>query len=176
MTDANGQVKEFRAADATDRAIRSRHARTMDCIDCHNTVGHPISPTAEKAVDEAIAAGLVSRDASVRAARRGPPGEGVVPEPGCRAARRSTRGLRGVLPIEAAAPINRPSRAPCRPLQDLYRRNVFPTMKVTWGSYPDNRGHITSTGCFRCHDDSHTARTARRISGDCELCHKEITK
>ena len=33
----------------------------MDCIDCHNTVGHPISATPERAVDNAIAAGQISR-------------------------------------------------------------------------------------------------------------------
>ena len=33
----------------------------MDCIDCHNVVAHRISPTAERAVDEAIAAGRISR-------------------------------------------------------------------------------------------------------------------
>ena len=34
----------------------------MDCIDCHNTVGHRISPTPEQAVDRAIAAAMVSRE------------------------------------------------------------------------------------------------------------------
>ena len=47
-------------------------------------------------------------------------------------------------------------------------------MKVTWGSYPNNIGHITSTGCFRCHDDSHEAKDGSKISGDCEYCHKQI--
>ena len=61
LTDARGQVKEYVAADATEEMIRAGHRRTMDCMDCHNTVGHPISPTPERAVDEAIAAGLVSR-------------------------------------------------------------------------------------------------------------------
>ena len=42
--------------------------------------------------------------------------------------------------------------------QDLYRRNVFPAMKVTWGTYRDNKGHMTSNGCFRCHDDDHKAQ------------------
>ena len=53
-------------------------------------------------------------------------------------------------------------------VQELYRRNVFPAMKVTWGSYPNNMGHITSNGCFRCHDDSHEAKDGSTISGDCE--------
>jgi hypothetical protein len=60
-------------------------------------------------------------------------------------------------------------------LQDVYRHNVFPSMKVTWGSYPVNRGHANSNGCFRCHDDGHTAADGSTISGDCEYCHKEVT-
>jgi hypothetical protein len=48
-------------------------------------------------------------------------------------------------------------------------------MKVTFGSYPDNRGHNTSNGCFRCHDDLHAAKDGSKISGDCEYCHKEVT-
>jgi hypothetical protein len=59
-------------------------------------------------------------------------------------------------------------------LQDVYRRNVFPTMNVTWGSYPNNKGHMTSNGCFRCHDESHTAKDGSTISGDCEFCHTQI--
>ena len=39
---------------------------------------------------------------------------------------------------------------------------------------PDNRGHTTSNGCFRCHDDSHKAADGSTISGDCEFCHKQI--
>jgi hypothetical protein len=59
-------------------------------------------------------------------------------------------------------------------VQELYRRNVFPSMKVTFGSYPNNLGHVTSNGCFRCHDDSHEAKDGSKISGDCEYCHKQI--
>jgi two-component system, NtrC family, response regulator AtoC len=58
-------------------------------------------------------------------------------------------------------------------LQDTYRHYVFPTMKVTWGTYPDNRGHVTSNGCFRCHDDSHLAGDGSTISGECEYCHAQ---
>ena len=51
VTDAKGQVKEYLAPDITDQTIARGARRTMDCIDCHNTVGHPISPTPEQAVD-----------------------------------------------------------------------------------------------------------------------------
>jgi hypothetical protein len=33
----------------------------MDRVDCHNTIGHRILPTPEKAVDRAIAAGRIDR-------------------------------------------------------------------------------------------------------------------
>ena len=59
-------------------------------------------------------------------------------------------------------------------LQAIYRRNVFPAMKVTFGTYPDNIGHITSSGCFRCHDGSLTAKDGSTINADCEYCHKQI--
>jgi hypothetical protein len=58
-------------------------------------------------------------------------------------------------------------------LQDVYQHNVFPVMKVTWGTYPDNNGHLTSNGCFHCHDDNHTAKDGSTISGECEDCHTE---
>jgi hypothetical protein len=55
--------------------------------------------------------------------------------------------------------------------QTIYRSNIFPSMKIGWGTYPDRVGHTTSQGCFRCHDDSHTTRDGRALGQDCELCH-----
>ena len=60
-------------------------------------------------------------------------------------------------------------------LQDVYRRNVFPTMMVSFGSYPDQQRHISRRpACFRCHDDSHTASDGSTISAECELCHTQL--
>jgi hypothetical protein len=59
-------------------------------------------------------------------------------------------------------------------LQSVYSRNVFPTMNVTFGVYPDNIGHTTSQGCFRCHDGNHTAKDGSAINFDCESCHKML--
>ena len=56
-------------------------------------------------------------------------------------------------------------------LADLYSYNVFPEMKVTWGTYPDHIGHEASPGCYRCHDKKHRAGRRDRISNDCETCH-----
>jgi hypothetical protein len=56
-------------------------------------------------------------------------------------------------------------------LQRLYARNVFPTMRVTWGTHLNNRGHVDAPGCFRCHDDNHKTRDGEVIRQDCDLCH-----
>jgi hypothetical protein len=173
VTDRNGEVKEYVTADATEQVIREGTRRTMDCIDCHNTVGHPIAQSAEQAVDAAIVATLVSRQ--LPHARR----EGVrlvkasyaTEEEAVEAIDRDFRGFyrsRGGQIDEAA--VARTVSA----LQAVYRHNVFPAMQVTWGSYPDHKGHLTSTGCFRCHDDSHKEKGGAVISADCEYCHKQV--
>jgi len=42
-----------------DRLRQSQTTRTMDCIDCHNRVGHAV-PSPERAVDDAISDGRIS--------------------------------------------------------------------------------------------------------------------
>ena len=172
VTDAKGQVKEFVAEDAKAEVDRAGTRRTMDCIDCHNTVGHPIAPTAEKAVDRAIAANQIDRQLpfarreAVRLVKAGYSSqeEGVAT---------IERELRSFYRLPSAVDQQALART-VTGVQDVYRHNVFPTMKVTFGGYPDNRGHVTSTGCFRCHDDTKAAKDGTKISGDCEYCHKQI--
>jgi hypothetical protein len=57
VTDESGRTREYASGDASDEVIRTTALRTMDCIDCHNTVGHPMMPTAERVVDAAFAGG-----------------------------------------------------------------------------------------------------------------------
>jgi hypothetical protein len=54
----------------------------------------------------------------------------------------------------------------------VYLRNVFPAMKLTWGSHPNNLGHTDFPGCFRCHDGNHTSADGKTISNDCSACHE----
>jgi hypothetical protein len=56
----------------------------------------------------------------------------------------------------------------------IYNRNVFPDLKVTWGTYPNNLGHTDFPGCFRCHDGSHTAENGKVIAQDCNTCHEPL--
>jgi hypothetical protein len=55
----------------------------------------------------------------------------------------------------------------------IYNRNVFPDLKVTWGTYPNNLGHTDFPGCFRCHDGSHSTSDKNvTIMQDCSACHE----
>jgi hypothetical protein len=56
----------------------------------------------------------------------------------------------------------------------IYNRNVFPDLKVSWGTYPNNLGHMDFPGCFRCHDGSHTAGDGKTIAQDCNSCHEPL--
>ena len=83
-------------------------------------------------------------------------------------------GSRQLLPAE----VSRRGRQACRGYSSrgpgaaaIYRRNVFPDLKVTWGTYPNNLGHGDDPGCFRCHDDSHAMADKKTITQDCNTCH-----
>ena len=44
-------------------------------------------------------------------------------------------------------------------------------MKVGWGTYPNNIGHVAFPGCFRCHDEIHKTTDGTAIQQDCQTCH-----
>jgi hypothetical protein len=59
-------------------------------------------------------------------------------------------------------------------LTDLFNQNVFPDLKVTWGTYPNNLGHTGAPGCFRCHDGGHVTPDKKEITQDCTTCHRVV--
>jgi hypothetical protein len=171
VTNASGDVKEFVVEGTTPEALAAGTSRVMDCTDCHNAAAHRISPTAEQAVDRAIASGRIDR--TLPFVRR----EAVrllKSEYGDESSAMAgiDTGLRGFYTSQASVEQQKVSAAVAG-VQRLYRTNVFPDMKVTWGVYRDNRGHTTSDGCFRCHDGGHVARDGTVISADCAYCHNE---
>lgn len=173
VTRADGSVQEYTADGATEAEIAGGTTKRMDCLDCHNVVAHRIAPTAEEAVDRAMAAGQVPQ--SLPYVRR----EGVKLVQATYASTDDAlaainTGLRGFYKTQSgevdAAVLERAVAG----LQGVYQRNVFPIMKVGFGVYPDNIGHMTSQGCFRCHDGGHTAKDGSSIVSDCESCHKML--
>ena len=173
VTNAKGEVKEYRNEGNT-AAVAADTLKTMDCVDCHDTLGHPIAPTAAKAVDEAIAAGLISR--ALPYVRR----EGVrlltAAYPSHEAAAPAIeRGLREVFQNQAGANQQAVQQRRCGPAGPLPPQCVSHHEGDMGFLSRQPRPH-RHPGCVRCHDDSLTAPDGTAISGDCELCHKEITK
>jgi len=172
VTDAQGEVREFIADGATSADVAKGQRRTMDCIDCHNVVAHRIAPTPEQAVDRAIAAGWIQRGLPFirREGVRLMKASHATEDEAVRAVEYELRTFYGSVGSGADGKVADAVTS----LQNIYRRNVFPLMKVTFGTYPDNLGHITSSGCFRCHDGGHTAKDGTTINADCEYCHKQL--
>lgn len=56
-------------------------------------------------------------------------------------------------------------------IQESFKKNIFPEMKVRWSVYPNNIGHMEFMGCFRCHNDNHTTAKGRTIKKECNQCH-----
>jgi hypothetical protein len=172
VTDAQGRVREFTADGATPADIAKGTRRTMDCIDCHNTVAHRVAASPEQAVDAAIASGRLSRSLPFvrREAVRVVGASHATEEQALGAIDRALRAFYA----SSGRSGDREVAGAVAAVQTVYRRNVFPVMKVTFGTYPDNIGHVTSSGCFRCHDGSHMARDGSSINADCEYCHKQL--
>src|SRR5690606_5613950 len=61
LTDATGEVTVFSTADA-GQAPPPGELRTMDCVDCHNRPSHRFAPSAGRAVDDALASGILPQD------------------------------------------------------------------------------------------------------------------
>lgn len=172
VTDAKG-VREFAVEGVTPEQLAAGERRVMDCTDCHNRQGHAIAVTLERAVDEALAKGLIPRTLpfarrEVLAALQDIDGERVAVEQ--RIAERLTTSY---AQLPGVAQTSGPQIAQAiDAAQRMYAGNVFPSMNVRWGTYPTNLGHTDSPGCFRCHDDLHKAKTGAVLTQDCEMCHK----
>ena len=146
--------------------------RVMDCIDCHNRASHTFL-TPEDALNRAMAEGAVSPDLpwvhkeslELLKANYASQDEARVKIPAQLAAF-YRNGYPGVMATKAAL-----VKAAGVGLVTLYSQNVFPAMKVTWGTHPNHIGHMSYPGCFRCHDGDHTSKDGKSITQDCAACH-----
>jgi hypothetical protein len=167
----NGEVREYFAEGVTPADIEGTPRRRMDCLDCHSRPAHRFGSSPEREVDAALGAGQMStklpflRREAVRVLRAEYPTEE-------QALREIDRSLREAMKARTSQAFEEAElRQAIAVTQNLYRTNVFPSMKVGWGTYPNQIGHTTSTGCFRCHDDSHKTAAGVAIRQDCEICH-----
>jgi hypothetical protein len=174
-TDDKGKTTEFISSDAkpTQQQLDQGEHRVMDCLDCHNRPAHT-SDLPENTVDKQMSIGGISPDLpyirkkavevlKVNYTTREVAQQSITSEisrfyqtnyPEIDRARRAA--------VEQAS----------QEVANIYLRNIFPDMRVTWGTHPNNLGHIDSPGCFRCHDGSHTSADGQTITNDCSACHQ----
>lgn len=169
LTTRQGEVREYFAEGTTRPEVEGKAVRRMDCMDCHNRPAHTFFFTPERAVDSALAQGRMPRELpfirrEAVAAVRDDYADRDAALNAIESRLASFYTSRG----EATAGLVRRAVAAT---QDVWTANVFPAMRVTWGTYPNHIGHVDSPGCFRCHDESHTTTDGKVISQDCELCH-----
>jgi NapC/NirT cytochrome c family, N-terminal region len=170
-----GVTRTYLAGDAKPVSVSSLPTFEMQCVDCHNRPAHSFELPG-RAVDEAIARGEIpvglpfvkktavellkaSYSSDDEATQRIPAGLSVY--------------YQGKYPAVASkrfADIRTVGEA----LLAIYRHNVFPDLKVTWATYPNNLGHADDPGCFRCHDDCHATPDKKTITQDCNACHQSL--
>ncbi len=178
-TNSDGVEKIFRSTEApsTDQDLASFGTRTMDCIDCHNRPTHHYNPPA-RLINEAMANGLVSLDL---------PGiKGVLV--GVMSAHYETedQALKSIADgvtayyqknnPEVLSGMSKDLNDAVAVTQKLFKDNIFPEMHVDWRGFPDHIGHLTTPGCFRCHDGNHATEDGEVISRDCQLCHTIVSQ
>jgi hypothetical protein len=173
LKDRSGRVREYVVEGFTADELATGERRRMDCMDCHNRPSHVIAPTAERAVNEAMARGEIPR--TLPFVRREAVRLLTMRYPSQEAAFEAiSTELHGFYQAHDP-PLDESRRADVdravRGTQAVYGRNVFPEMAVGFGTYPNNIGHTDAPGCFRCHDDNHKTRDGRTIGQDCESCH-----
>jgi nitrate/TMAO reductase-like tetraheme cytochrome c subunit len=171
-----GETQSFLADGSTAQSVASLPRHQMECVDCHNRPTHAFE-LPERAVDEAMGLGRISptlpfikkkaidllkaKYSSNEEASR------IIPANVAHFYQQSD-------PVISSQRSKDISNAGAE-IAAIYNRNVFPDLKVTWGTYPNNLGHTDFPGCFRCHDGSHsTSDRKTTITQDCNTCHEPL--
>ncbi len=170
----SGKVTKYRddMNPIDDSLIAVADTRTMDCIDCHNRPSHNYnSPPVY--FDKIMLTGQVSKDI---------PFIKKVSMDILRQTFQDTdtamllidKGITDFYKSSYSDFFDKNSdiiNSSIESIQESFRQNTFPGMKVTYDVYPEHIGHLETPGCFRCHNDSFVSEDGRIISRDCDLCH-----
>jgi hypothetical protein len=173
VKDRFGNVREYAAEGIKPEDLAKGERRRMDCMDCHNRPSHPMAATPERAVNTLMARGdipktlLFARREIVKALKASYPTQEQAAEGISRTLRDFYRSQYPAQYMSRRQDVEKAVNA----ATDIYRRNVFPEMSVTFGTYANNIGHMDFPGCFRCHDDNHKSKDGKQIGQDCETCH-----
>ena len=169
-----GDTQTYLAAGTPPEQAAGLPRYTMQCVDCHDRPTHAFW-LPDRALDRALALGELS------------PTLPFIKKPGLavlQASYASSAEAAEKIPVAVrnyyqqtypevytrrTADVAQASKA----ILTIYNRNVFPDLRVTWGTYTNSLGHVDFPGCFRCHDGSHTTADGRNdITQDCGACHQ----
>ncbi len=154
----------------------TERVRTMDCLDCHNRAGHG-QPTPAQAVDVAMSSGKISP--ALPYIKKNAVSLLEADYASTDAANTAIEGLRAT--YETSYPLVA-TKLPTRiddaitEIESIYAELATPEMKVQAATYPNNLGHQSAPGCFRCHDGAHFKVVDGKVSGEtipssCSTCH-----
>jgi len=168
----SGEVRTYAKSGTTLEQSAGLKRFTMQCVDCHNRPGHAFQ-LAARAVDTALSNGSLPttlpflKKKAVELLK-------VEYASQAEASERIPTALADAYQRESAEVFAKRGpeiAAAGRTIAELHNRNVFPELKVTWGTYPDNIGHTEFPGCFRCHDGDHSTADGKVITNNCFACH-----
>jgi len=172
---STGVKRTYLAADAKPDAVSAMPTFDMQCVDCHNRAAHSFEQP-DRAVDSALAAGEIAsglpfvKKTAVELLK-------ADYKSGEEAEQKIPAGLaqfyKDKYP-QIAQQRGADIQAAGHSIAGIYGRNVFPDLKVGWGTYPNNLGHADFPGCFRCHDESHATSDKKTITQDCSTCHNAL--
>jgi len=172
-----GEVTEYMSTEKplSEIDIASANIRKMDCMDCHNRPTH-IFHSPSSSVNLALGTGKIdsklpfikSTSVNLLAANYASTDSALEAiEDGVK------KFYQDNYPKLTNDKENAIPRAIVE-LQNIYRNNFFPEMKVRWDIYPNNIGHLNFPGCYRCHDGLHKSADGKVITNDCNACHTII--
>jgi hypothetical protein len=176
VKDKDGKVTTYTdvTKKLTEADLAKHEKRRMECFDCHNQAGHPLSNPSHL-VDEALATGRIDREnvkfakkraeeLIAQAAKISGPYEEVKPK---FAALVEASALKGELTVEQRAA----EKGFQAEMTRILATTSFNRPELSWKSFPDHGGHNDTPGCFRCHDGKHQTDKGQAIRLQCTLCH-----
>ncbi|WP_168720231.1 NapC/NirT family cytochrome c [Thermosulfurimonas marina] len=153
---------------------REGEVRLMDCMDCHNRPTH-IFHSAEEALDLEFVSGAMPEDlpfvkkVTLEAITQNYPSRKEAKVKIAEYIRNYYQKNYPDLVKNSPEKIEQVIAA----AQEAYLLNVFPEMKITWGTYTNFLSH---DGCFRCHNEELESEDGEVISQDCSLCHNLLAE
>ena len=169
----DGRTVEYNdvSSPLTAEEIAQATKKTMDCVDCHNRVGHPF-PSPESLIDGALADGQLSKQVPyIKDEMLKVLSAGYASQADALAAVDGLKQRYATAYPAAATQYSAEIDAAIQLGKEFVPNLVFEQAGVTWKSFSDDAKHKDFAGCFRCHDGKHLSAGGESIRLHCNICH-----